>query len=459
MLKIPEKVIVPFGSFLSVRNIPKPSHNAYKKWLRYYLDYCHKYRFYFLDTNSFLGFLSKLKEKKQTVAQQKQARHSIGLFYEWVRQEPDMKRLIVPMMYHPEKRRKTSDFSVQPKSPATVKECSIDITKSKPKKEKITFSWLEIYDGLNDEIKTRHYSPKTLKSYVHWARKFQNFTESKNPKALSTSDVKKFLTFLAVEQKVSASSQNQAFNALLFLYRHVLKQEFGKIDGIVRAKRKPYIPVVLSRQEIDQVISGLRYPYQLIVSLLYGCGLRLSECLNLRINSLNFDAGVLTVHDGKGKKDRTVPLPNKLTPQLREHLKQVRKLHRKDLEEGYAGAFMMNRLEKKYKNAGKEFAWQWLFPAKNLTYVPDTDEFRRHHHHETHVQRAIKKAVDKAQLSKRASAHIFRHSFASHLLQANYDIRTIQELLGHSDVRTTMIYTHTIQSRTKKEAVSPLDFS
>jgi len=195
-----------------------------------------------------------------------------------------------------------------------------------------------------------------------------------------------------------------------------------------------------------------------MVKLLYGCGLRLFECLNLRVNNFNFDASILTVHDGKGKKDRTVPLPETLKPELLDHLERVKKLHEKDLKDGYAGAFMMNQLEKKYKNAGKELVWQWFFPAKALTYVSDTNEFRRYHHHESHIQKAIKKAVRKAQLTKRASAHTFRHSFATHLLQANYDIRTIQELLGHSDVRTTMVYTHTIQSRTIKEVKSPLDF-
>jgi integron integrase len=313
-------------------------------------------------------------------------------------------------------------------------------------------------DELTDQIKVRHYSPKTLKTYTFWVRKFQYFTKSKNPEALSTSDVKEFLTFLAVKQKVSASSQNQAFNALLFFFRNILKKEFGKVDGVVRAKRKPYIPVVLSREEIDSIIKRLPYPYSLMVKLIYGCGLRLFECLNLRVSNFNFDAGVLTVHDGKGKKDRTVPLPETLRPELLSHLERVKKLHQKDLKDGYSGAFMMNQLEKKYKNAGKEFVWQWFFPAKALTYLSDTDEFRRYHHHETHVQRAIKKAVGKAQLTKRASAHTFRHSFASHLLQANYDIRTIQELLGHSDVRTTMIYTHTIKTMTKKDAKSPLDF-
>ena len=309
-----------------------------------------------------------------------------------------------------------------------------------------------------DEIHIRHYSPKTLKTYTQWLRHLQTFTRSKDPEALSSADVKEFLTFLAVTRKVSASTQNQAFHALLFFYRHVLNKEFGKLEGVVRAKRKPYVPVVLSREEIRAILQHLSPPYDLAVKLLYGCGLRLSVCLRLRVLCFNFAAGVLTIHDGKGGKDRTVPLPEMILPELRAQLELLRDLHQRDLGRDYAGVFLVNALEKKYKNAAKEFIWQWFFPAKQLTYLQKAGEYRRYHLHETHLQKAIKEAVGKARICKRASAHTFRHSFASHLLQANYDIRTIQELLGHSDVKTTMIYTHTVKSVTLKEAKSPLDF-
>jgi len=289
-------------------------------------------------------------------------------------------------------------------------------------------------------------------------RKLQTFTKSKSPDLLTTEDVKAFLTSLAVRHSVSASTQNQAFNALLFFFRHVLQKDFGKIDGVVRAKRSKYIPVVLSRQEVDRIIKMLDPPHDLVVKILYGCGLRLFECLGLRVQALNLDAGVLTVHDGKGGKDRTVPMPQTIMPELLQHLDRLRELHRQDLQAGFAGVFLVNALEKKYVNAAKEFAWQWLFPAPEMTVVAATGEKRRYHLHERSVQKAISKAVREAQITKRASAHTFRHSFASHLLQNNYDIRTIQELLGHSDVRTTMIYTHTVPSRTIKEAKSPLDF-
>lgn len=280
---------------------------------------------------------------------------------------------------------------------------------------------------------------------------------SKPPESLSTTDVKEFLTWLAVKKEVAASTQNQAFNALLFFYRYVLQKEFGKVEGVVRAKHMPYIPVVLCREEIEAIFSHLAPPVNLVVKLLYGCGLRLFECINLRVQCLNFDAGKITIHDGKGEKDRTVPLPTLLLPDLKAQLDAVKELHRRDLAGKYSGVFLVTALDKKYPNAGKEFVWQWLFPAQDLTRVPETGEYKRYHLHETVVQKAIKAAVGKTTLCKRASAHTFRHSFASHLLQANIDIRTIQELLGHSDLKTTMIYTHTVKSVTIKEAKSPLD--
>ncbi|MCK7496721.1 MAG: integron integrase, partial [Comamonadaceae bacterium] len=259
--------------------------------------------------------------------------------------------------------------------------------------------------------------------------------------------------------KISASSQNQAFNALLFLFGHVLEREFGKVEGVVRAKRRRSIPVVLSREEVDRIVARLDAPHALVAKLLYGCGLRLFECLKLRGQDLNFAMRVLTVHDGKGQKDRTVPLPQALVPELQAQLEQVARLHEADLAAGYAGTFLPAAPGEKYPRAAKELGWQWLFPARTLTAVPDTGEHRRYHLHETLVQKAIKEAVRRSRIPKRASAHTLRHSFASHLLQANYDIRTIQELLGHSDVRTTMIYTHTVRSITLKEAKSPLIFS
>jgi integron integrase len=464
------------------KSIPVGLHGLHKKWLRYYLDICRKYHFPPARTQSLPRFVQKLREKKQTSAQQEQAANAIKLYYDILPAKNPSKPepLIQPFdaqkngaSHHGER------FSIREPSARTVqyKKGTAPVSRSlptsapvrnfpqaDPSPEKkladrvIGAPWKAEYARLVDEIKVRHYSPKTLQTYRGWVQHFQSFLRSKAPESLSANDVKEFLTSLAVKRKVSSTTQNQAFNALLFFYRHALKKEFGKIDGVVRAKRKPYIPVVLSREEIDVVLKHLEPPYDLVVKLLYGCGLRLFECLGLRVHCMNFDAGVLTVHDGKGQKDRTVPLPDSVLPELRRHLDSLKDLHRRDLARGYAGVFLVNALEQKYKNAAREFIWQWFFPAKQLTYENKAGEYRRYHLHGTHVQKGIKEAVSKSRIPKRATAHTFRHSFASHLLQANYDIRTIQELLGHSDVRTTMICTHTIRSRTLKEAKSPLDF-
>ena len=433
MKQIPQPTKVRYDALLAQHQIPQNSQPNYRKWLRYYLDFCRKYNFKVSEKKSLPHFINKLKERKQSDQQQNQAYSAISLFQE----------------IEPVSQDKTAAFIIQQDTKPYQKETR-QITNA---------SWVSVYNELKSEIKIRHYSPSTLKTYTRWTRQFQNFIKSKDPQLLADSDVKYFLTHLAVDRKVAAATQNQAFNALLFFFRHVIKNEFGELKDIPRAKRKPYIPVVLTREEIDAIIANLKYPYDLIVKLLYGCGLRLFECMNLRVSDLNFDTGILTVHDGKGKKDRTVPLPEKIVPELKDHLESVINLHQEDLRSGYAGVFLPNRIEKKYKNAARELVWQWFFPAKTLTFVADKNEYRRYYLHKTHVQKAIKRAVGRSKIPKRASAHTFRHSFASHLLQANYDIRTIQELLGHSDVRTTMIYTHTIKSKTIKEAKSPLDFN
>ncbi len=385
-----------------------------------------------LSKKSLDYYVNKLKEKSQTDQQQKQAINAISLFYEIGTGHAG------------------SENSLKNKT-------NLMLRKKEDLKE-INASWASVYDDLKNEIKLRHYSPNTLKTYKGWVRQFQIFLKSKDPRLLENSDVKKFLTYLAVDKKVAASTQNQSFNALLFFFKHILKRDFSEFKDIPRAKRKLYIPEVLSREEIDVVIANLSSPFSLVVKILYGCGLRLSECMKLRISCFNFDTGMLTVHDGNGKKGRMVPLPESIVTEIKNQLACVIDLHEKDLQAGYAGAFLPSLLEKKYKNAATELAWQWFFPARTLTFLTAEQEDRRYHLHTTHVQKAIKRAVAKSKIIKHASAHTFRHSFASHLLQANYDIRTIQKLLGHSDVRTTKIYTHTIKNQTIKEGKSPLDF-
>lgn len=442
MLPLPVDLQARFGRLLPVNGVPEKAREFYLRWLQFYLDYCRKYDIPFDQPESQPLFLQKLQEKKLPPWQQEQASHAVSLYFDLSPSLPES----VPAP--------VSTGAVRGLASATN---STPTQVSEPAAS-TGASWREEFTSLTQEIKVRHYSPKTLDTYKLWLRKFQDFVRSKPPESLTATDVKEFLTWLAVKRQVAASTQNQAFNALLFFFRHVLHREFGKVEGVVRAKRRPYIPVVLNREEIEAVLARLEPPYNLVVKLLYGCGLRLFECLNLRVQFLNFDAGIITVHDGKGQKDRTVPLPKAILPAMRVQIDALKILHQRDLTRKYAGVFLMNALDKRYPNAAREFVWQWVFPAKDLTRVPETGEYRRYHLHETQVQKAIRKAVVEAQLCKRATAHTFRHSFASHLLGANYDIRTIQELLGHSDLKTTMIYTHTVKSSTIKEARSPLDF-
>ncbi len=466
MLKLPEKINQPFQQFLINKGISDNNKYLYSKWLRFYWDFCHKYHHPVFDQNSLSLFLTKLLEKGQSEAQLKQASIAISFFYKMStvnKSNSENETTILQSSLDPATSNGASTQNIHYNSPIPKQERPVKVTISdsrgpSPSQSNTGATWVFVFDSLESVIKMRHYSPKTLKAYRGWARRFQTFTKSKDYQLLSQKDVIDFLSYLAVEKQVSSSTQNQAFNALLFLFKQVLKKEFGEINGVVRAKRKTYIPTVLSRREIELIFDYLEDPVDLIAKLLYGCGLRLFECLNLRVQDFNFDAGILTIHDGKGKKDRSVPIPESIVPNLQNQLQKVVVIHQADLKIKFSGTFLPDRLGNKYKNAAKEFIWQWFFPAQSLTSLTNSEEKRRYHIHESVVQKAIKKAVGSAHITKRATAHTLRHSFASHLLQANYDIRTIQELLGHSDIRTTMIYTHTVQSRTLKQTKSPLDF-
>ena len=455
MLTIPPETLTLFVALMEKRTVPSIQHNFYKKWLRYYLDFCAKYRLPDFSSKSLTQFLTKLREKKQTEAQIKQAAHAVSVYLD-LKRPSKAAQASAPAISAPSAAEQATLWSRSSSMVSGMPSPTLAV--SDPASSDVQTAWKQAITDLAVVIKTRHYSPKTLKSYSHWVQKFRGFRMAQPPSSVTTEDVKSFLSYLAVTCNVSASSQNQAFNALLFFFRHVLKNEFGELRDVVRAKRSRYIPVVLSREEVNAVIRYLYPPYDLVVKTLYGCGLRLFECLKLRVHNFNFDAGVLTIHDGKGKKDRTVPLPKVVIPELLAQLERVKTLHEKDLSIGFSGVFLDHLLEKKYKNAAKDLVWQWFFAQKSLTIVEDTKERRRYHLNERDVQRAIRAAVGRAKLTKRVSSHTFRHSFATHLLQANYDIRTIQELLGHTDVRTTMIYTHCVPSRTLKEMKSPLDF-
>jgi len=429
MQLVPIKLKVTFGELLKAQRIPVGQHRHYQRWLRYYLDFCIKYQFPSRSPKSLNNFLQKLRDKCQSLEQIEQANLSIVLYYQLI-------KIILSEDYTGENSQTHAPIEIPPYHK----------------------KWQTIYVALANEIKVLHYSPNTYKTYAQWITNFQAYTIDVEPEDLTTEHVKSFLTHLAVDRKVAASTQNQAFNALLFLFKHILKKEFGKITGVTRARRTKYIPIVLTREEVDNIFLYLEHPYQLIVKMLYGCGLRKFECLQLRISDFNIAERILTIHDGKGRKDRTVPLPKAIIPEVLKQFKFVKELHQRDLAENYGGVFMFNAFEHKFKNASKEYLWQWFFPANALIYNSQTRLSKRNHIEADEVQVQIKLAAKKADITKRVSSHTFRHSYASHLLQANFDIRTIQELLGHSDVSTTMIYTHTVERKTINERISPLDF-
>jgi integron integrase len=305
-------------------------------------------------------------------------------------------------------------------------------------------------------IRLKHYSIRTEKSYLSWIQRYMSFHHNRDSKEMGTQEIEAFLSHLAVQREVSSSTQNQAFNALLFLYRDVLKIALDKSINAIRAKKPHHLPTVMTKEETTRLIAAVSPEYQLMVKLIYGSGLRLMECLRLRIKDIDFANSRILVRDAKGMKDRVTMLPDKLKQPLEAHLERVKLLHRDDLAKGYGRVYLPYALERKYPNANAEWEWQYVFPAKLLSKDPRTNAVRRHHVHEHNLQRAVRDAARLAGISKRVSVHTLRHSFATHLLESHYDIRTVQELLGHNDVSTTMIYTHVL-NKPGVSVKSPLD--
>ncbi|MGD2124485.1 MAG: integron integrase [Desulfobacteraceae bacterium] len=314
----------------------------------------------------------------------------------------------------------------------------------------------KLLNQVREKIRLKHYSIRTERAYVAWIKRFILFHKKKHLLSMGKSEVEAFLTYLAVKRKVSSSTQNQAFNAILFLYRDVLNKDLeGNVDA-VRAKKPKRLPTVMTREEAMAVIQSLPGVYQLMGKLLYGSGLRLMECMRLRVKDIDFQRNQILVRDTKGMKDRITMLPESVKPALRENLERCRKIHQKDLEDGGGRVYMPQVLAKKYPNAARQWAWQYVFPAKSLSQDPRSGERRRHHVHENALQKAVKKVVRLAGIHKHVTCRTFRHSFATHLLEDGYEIRTVQELLGHKDVNTTMIYTHVL-NRVARAVKSPLD--
>jgi len=306
-------------------------------------------------------------------------------------------------------------------------------------------TWEQAKDIFINRMRLRHYSYNTEKAYREWIRRFIQYTRQNSPLNVKTEHVKRFLTYLAVERKVSSSTQNQAFNALLFLYREVLGQEFGDFRNTIRARKSSRIPVVLTKEEIKKIFAYIPEKSKLPLKLIYASGIRVTECVRLRVKDLDFGNHVLIVRSGKGDKDRVSLLPDFLHDHMKQHLEKVNKFHECDLAKGHGAVFLPEALERKYPKANREWVWQYVFPSANLSVDPRSAVVRRHHIGQQVLQRAMRGAVKKANIVKAASVHTLRHSFATHLLQTGYDIRTVQDLLGHKDVSTTMIYTHVLK--------------
>lgn len=316
--------------------------------------------------------------------------------------------------------------------------------------------WKAVADDMYKMLRLKHRSYRTEQAYMGWVRKFYRFLNGQSPYSLESTHVKDFMTYLAVEKKVAISTQNQAFNAILFLFRHILDKQIDEVGDAVRAKNKRRLPVVLSKPEINRLFDQMTGTNHLMARTIYGCGLRLRECVHLRIKDIDFERNAVTVRIGKGNKDRETVLPESLKEDFHEHLEGVRTIYEKDIKSDVAGVMLPGALERKYPGAGKEWPWFWVFPSHKLSLDPRTNIVRRHHIYAGNLQRQIKQAGKKAKIPKQITVHTLRHSFATHLLEKGYDIRTIQDLLGHSDLRTTMIYTH-VASKNKHGIISPLD--
>ena len=313
-----------------------------------------------------------------------------------------------------------------------------------------------LLDRLRHKIRRYNYSIRTEHTYVDWNKRFILFHNKKHPMDMGAAEVEQFLTHLAVHRKVTASTQNQAMSAILFLYKEVLGKDPGLIKNVKRAKKAENLPVVFTRNEVYTIIDQLSGVNWIMTHLLYGAGLRLMECVRLRVKDIDFQYRQIWVRSGKGNKDRVTVLPEIIREPLRKHLVTVKRLHEKDLDEGFGAAYLPFALEKKYPRANRDWAWQYVFPSRRRSKDPRSGLTRRHHVDEKTLQRAVKTAIRTAEIAKHGSCHTLRHSFATHLLESGYDIRTVQELLGHKDVRTTMIYTHVL-SKSRHGVISPSD--
>jgi len=420
-------ILPEFQKFLLSRGFAPPKNVPfYANWVSKFIAFSNRHEELNHDL-LFEKFLDKLKSQTNTADWQiKQARDAVRLYLTHFMAE--RKAALQPTK--PQKGRGITDFS-------------------------------RVIEDMRKAIRIKHYSYSTERTYVDWAKRFFDYTLKAKKKditssGLDSSDVRDYLSYLAMKRHVSSSTQNQAFNALLFLFRDILKIPIDDLSQTVRAKRGQKLPVVLSVEEVKEIFEHIEGTNLLILQLLYGSGLRLMELARLRVKDIDFSTNLILVRNSKGDKDRTTMLPESVTASLRSHLERVKAIHEKDLASGYGEVFLPDALERKYPNAAKEWGWQYVFPSSKLSVDPRSGKIRRHHINEKTVQNAVKEAVQKAGIAKHASVHTLRHSFATHLLMNGVNVREIQNLLGHKHLETTMIYTHVIRDMVSAPR-SPLD--
>jgi len=419
----------------------------YVKWAKAYVNFLPGKRLRHRSRQDIEAFLSDLgKQAGIEDWQLRQAEHALKLLYEAFLPGYAPQRTIKPATVT-EKEKRTTGTVLRP---GTFRDRAI------PGEVERLFSPLT--DALKTEIRTRHYSIRTETAYLDWVRRFIAFQGYADPRRIdATGAVKGYLEYLATVREVAASTQNQALNALVFFFNHALKKPFGDMGGFVRAKRPKRLPEVMTRDEVQALLGQMEGVSALMAGLMYGGGLRLMECVRLRVKDLDFGRHQIMVRDGKGQKDRVTMLPERFVAGLQEHLARVKVVYEEDRAKKVPGVYIWPALARKYPKAAFQWRWQYVFPAKGLSVDPRSATVRRHHISESLVQKAVKDAVSRAGIIRKVSCHTLRHSFATHLLEARYDIRTVQELLGHADVSTTMIYTHVL-NRPGLSVRSPADF-
>ncbi len=408
------------------------------KWVRYYLDYCIKRSVIVHDEDSIKDYIIFLKEKKKMPGNVLKGAYSVLLFVI----ENHSEHINDDTMVIDDTKVSTLQFGGE---------------RSKSVDEQ-NMSWEHVLEEVLKTLRLRHMSHKTEKSYLSWIRRFWFWSKLASPLDVEMMDVRDYLSYLAIERNVSSSTQNQAYAALLFMFRNVIGVEMHGLESVVRAKVSRKIPTVLSRNEVFEIINRIKGNQNLFVTLLYSAGLRLSECQKLRVKDIDFSNNYIMVISGKGNKDRHTVLAESLIEPLKEHIKNIQKIHDHDVARGFGKTVLPQALAKKFKGASYELKWQWLFPSDDVKLHAGVDFAYRNHVHESTIQKVIQKSVRDLGIAKKVSIHTFRHSFATHMLEAGYDIRTVQELLGHKDVRTTQIYTHVLY-KSQGGIKSPLDIT